>query len=66
MDGLEATRQLRQLPLALQPFVIAMTANAFAEDREACFAAGMNHFVSKPVKFDTLREALAKALSHAA
>jgi signal transduction histidine kinase/ActR/RegA family two-component response regulator len=65
MDGLEATRQLRQLPLVLQPFVIAMTANAFAEDREACFAAGMNHFVSKPVKLDTLREALAKALSHA-
>ncbi|QDL52735.1 response regulator [Rhodoferax aquaticus] len=62
MDGLEATRQLRRLPLALQPFVIAMTANAFAEDREACFAAGMNHFVSKPVKLDTLRDALAQAL----
>jgi CheY-like chemotaxis protein/HPt (histidine-containing phosphotransfer) domain-containing protein/anti-sigma regulatory factor (Ser/Thr protein kinase) len=61
MDGLEATRQLRQLPLAVQPFVIAMTANAFAEDREACLAAGMNDFLSKPVNLDTLREALWRA-----
>ena len=62
MDGLEATRQLRRLPLALQPVVIAMTANAFAEDREACMAAGMNQFLSKPVKMDTLREALDQAV----
>ena len=58
MDGLEATRALRQLPLGVQPIVIAMTANAFAEDREACMDAGMNHFLSKPVKLDTLRTAL--------
>ena len=61
MDGLEATRQLRRLPLALQPTVIAMTANAFAEDRDACIAAGMNQFLSKPVKLETLREALYQA-----
>ena len=61
MDGLEATRQLRALPLAVQPIVIAMTANAFAEDREACIAAGMNQFLSKPVKLETLREALYQA-----
>ena len=63
MDGLEATRQLRRLPLARQPAVIAMTANAFAEDREACMAAGMNQFLSKPVKIDTLREALYQAVT---
>ena len=63
MDGLEATRQLRSLPLTLQPVVIAMTANAFAEDRAACFSAGMNQFLSKPVKIDTLREALLLALA---
>ena len=61
MDGLEATRLLRRLPLALQPTVIAMTANAFAEDRDACIAAGMNQFLSKPVKLETLREALYQA-----
>lgn len=65
MDGLEATRQLRSLPLALQPIVIAMTANAFAEDRAACFAAGMNQFLSKPVKIETLREALYLAFDKA-
>jgi two-component system, sensor histidine kinase len=59
MDGLEATRALRQLALEPQPIVIAMTANAFTEDREACMAAGMNHFLSKPVKIDILRAALA-------
>ena len=63
MDGLEATRRLRRLPLAVQPVVIAMTANAFAEDREACMAAGMNHFLSKPVKLETLRAALQQAAS---
>jgi len=59
MDGLEATRALRQMVLEPQPIVIAMTANAFTEDRAACMAAGMNHFLSKPVKIDVLRAALA-------
>ena len=64
MDGLEATRRLRQLPLRVQPIVIAMTANAFAEDRDACMKAGMNQFLSKPVKLETLRDALCQALAH--
>ena len=63
MDGLEATRQLRKRPLSKQPFVIAMTANAFAEDHAACTAAGMDHFISKPVKVDTLRSVLTLATS---
>ncbi|CAM8671334.1 BaeS Signal transduction histidine kinase [Comamonadaceae bacterium] len=58
LDGLSATRALRTMPLDIQPFVIAMTANAYAEDRAACSAAGMDFFLSKPVQLDTLREAL--------
>lgn len=61
MDGLEATRQLRKLPLPVQPIVIAMTANAFSEDGDACLAAGMDQFLSKPVPVALLRAALVKA-----
>ncbi len=58
LDGLQATRQLRTLPLAHQPWVIALTANAYAEDREACTLAGMNDFLAKPISMAALRAAL--------
>jgi two-component system, sensor histidine kinase len=62
MDGLEATRCLRQLALQRQPVVIAMTANAYAEDRQACADAGMDLFVSKPTELRTLRGVLRQAV----
>ncbi|MGL4994935.1 MAG: response regulator, partial [Deefgea sp.] len=49
MDGIEATRQIRQLANYSNTAILAMTANAFNEDREACLAAGMNDHIAKPV-----------------
>lgn len=49
MDGLDATRAIRQMNVP-QPGIIALTANAFASDREACSAAGMDGFLSKPLR----------------
>jgi signal transduction histidine kinase/CheY-like chemotaxis protein len=62
MDGLEATRRIRALGgVAGKIPVIALTANAFAEDRANCLAAGMNGFVVKPVDRRRLETALAEA-----
>jgi CheY-like chemotaxis protein/HPt (histidine-containing phosphotransfer) domain-containing protein len=59
MDGLSATRAIRDIPGdAGRVPILAVTANAFAHDRDACFAAGMNGFVSKPIVADRLAEAI--------
>jgi len=62
MDGLEAARHIvaRTTP-AGRPWLIALTANAMQGDRERCFAAGMDDYISKPVKVDELAAALERA-----
>lgn len=62
MDGLDATRQVRQLAGYQETPIIAMTANAFAEDRARCFAAGMNAFLAKPFDPDALYAVLLQSL----
>ena len=64
MNGYEATRAIRALPdpvVSAIP-IIAMTANAFEEDRQNAFAAGMNGHVSKPIDIDRLKNAIAMLL----
>ena len=63
MDGLEATRRIRELPGYARTPIIAMTANAFLEDRMRCMAAGMNAFLTKPVMPTHLYSTLVMALA---
>jgi GAF domain-containing protein/DNA-binding response OmpR family regulator len=63
LDGLEATRRIRARWPDRQLHIVAMTANAMAGDRDACLAAGMNDYVSKPIRPPELAEALARAPS---
>ena len=65
MDGLEATRRIRQLPAHRRTPIVAITANAFDQDRQACLDAGMDDFVPKPIAPDRLDEAVARCLTAA-
>jgi signal transduction histidine kinase/CheY-like chemotaxis protein/putative methionine-R-sulfoxide reductase with GAF domain len=61
LDGLEATRRIRDRWTSGSPWIVAMTANAMAGDREACLAAGMNDYISKPIRPAELATALERA-----
>jgi PAS domain S-box-containing protein len=62
VDGLEATRRIRAMPGGDRVPILAMTANAFAEDRASCIKAGMDDFITKPVNPDVFFEVLLKWL----
>ena len=59
IDGLEATRIIRK-HLKRQPIIIAMTANAMQDDKDDCFKAGMNDYISKPINLDSIKNLLKK------
>ncbi len=66
MDGYTATEEIRRQPRFKDLPIIAMTAHAMAEERERCFAVGMNEHISKPIDVDTLYITLARVLDWSA
>lgn len=61
MDGLESTRKIRTLPNVPKSLpIVALTANAFDDDRNACFDSGMNDFMTKPVSAEELQDMVAR------
>ncbi|PKO34353.1 MAG: hypothetical protein CVU34_08070 [Betaproteobacteria bacterium HGW-Betaproteobacteria-7] len=63
LDGLDTTRHIRSLPGGADIPIIALTANAYSEDRRRCLEAGMNDFLAKPVEPDALYAVLGKYLN---
>lgn len=66
LDGLGAARQIRQLPGRQRTPIIAMTANAYDEDRKRCLDAGMDDFLIKPVDLNQLYSTLLQWLDRRA
>ena len=60
MDGLEATRRIRERSTS-GPHIIAVTANALQGERERCLAAGMNDYITKPLRLEDLADALGRS-----
>lgn len=63
MNGLDATRYIRRMPLEQQPLIVAMSASAMVEDHATALESGMDGYVDKPVSLDELSRVLAKDLS---
>ena len=65
MDGLEATRLIcSRMSPSERPYIVAMTANAMKEDRELCLSAGMDDYLSKPIRPEEIKAAIERATMH--
>jgi signal transduction histidine kinase/CheY-like chemotaxis protein len=64
MDGLQATREIRARWPSAELRIVALTANVLAGDRELCLEAGMDDFLSKPIRVDELKRVLSEAKQH--
>jgi two-component system sensor histidine kinase/response regulator len=65
MDGLEATRVIcSRMSPSERPYIVAMTANAMKEDRELCLSAGMDGYLSKPIRPEEIKAAIERAATH--
>jgi CheY-like chemotaxis protein len=70
MDGMTATSEIRKIEAERhtepekQVRIIAVTANSFEEDREACLRSGMNYYIGKPLKFNELQDILQSVVPH--
>ncbi len=58
MDGIEATKKIRELKLEKQPYIITLTANIVGESKSKCLEAGMNAFLGKPFSFEQIKTAI--------
>ncbi len=65
MDGLEATRRIRQLDMIQQPRIAAMTAHAMKEDKARCLEAGMDDYLTKPIHFEQVNRLLQEGIGMA-
>jgi PAS domain S-box-containing protein len=66
LDGYETARRIRATPSSYRPWIIALTAHSLAGDRERCLAAGMDDYLSKPIRVEDLQVVLARRHEHPA
>ena len=64
LDGYETARRIRETSYGYRPYLIALTAHSLAGDRERCLAAGMDDYLSKPIRVEDLEEAFRRCREH--